>query len=387
MKIGFIDFSKDERNKILATLSLLGEPNAIDELGIGSIRDAYADILFPGISTLQTRAKYFVLIPYLFALASKQKLKNGREVLKWVQDKEDKLVAIIIENSPDGGSGIIGSTAIKRKRAVKNKPSSIYWNGIRTFGILENPKLSLQAAANSIYANSKNELKDNLLTNGESFDDITAGNDFNVVFSPLSPDYDIEKEISVNLTNKEAEYLASKISTTSGTKNSLLAYLVKNQIVADSFIDIPENELLPNIQKDYRLALGFSEFISGAHIRYNCIYSNYEDEAMMDKFELWKENFLGEDFDLEPILTRVPLNYEVCAFARKFLEHVKNNDLVSIDNLIIAREKAVKGSRSKLCKPTEYRYNSEKPIHNFKLDFRFGRAKVIIEDIIKGLEV
>ena len=57
MQIGFIDFSKEERNKILATLKLLGTQTALDELGIGVIRDAYADILFPGISTIQTRAK------------------------------------------------------------------------------------------------------------------------------------------------------------------------------------------------------------------------------------------------------------------------------------------------------------------------------------------
>ena len=66
VQIGFIDFSKEERNKILATLKLLGTQTALDELGIGVIRDGYADILFPGISTIQTRAKYFVLIPYLF---------------------------------------------------------------------------------------------------------------------------------------------------------------------------------------------------------------------------------------------------------------------------------------------------------------------------------
>ncbi len=72
MQIGFIDFSKEERNKILATLKLLGTQTALDELGIGVIRDAYADILFPGISTIQTSAKYFVLIPYLFNRAGKQ---------------------------------------------------------------------------------------------------------------------------------------------------------------------------------------------------------------------------------------------------------------------------------------------------------------------------
>ena len=76
MEIGFIDYSHEERNKILSTLKLLGDQNALDELGIGVVRDAYSDILFPGISTLQTRAKYFVLIPYLFQSAKAQAEKG-----------------------------------------------------------------------------------------------------------------------------------------------------------------------------------------------------------------------------------------------------------------------------------------------------------------------
>ena len=40
MEIGFIDYSHDERNRILSTLKMLGDQNALDELGIGVIRDA-----------------------------------------------------------------------------------------------------------------------------------------------------------------------------------------------------------------------------------------------------------------------------------------------------------------------------------------------------------
>ncbi len=88
MQIGFVDFSKEERNKVLATLKLLSTQTALDELGIGTIRDAYSDILFPGISTIQTRAKYFVLIPYLFELAAKKNYpvvmnsKDGSMIMK-----------------------------------------------------------------------------------------------------------------------------------------------------------------------------------------------------------------------------------------------------------------------------------------------------------------
>ena len=37
---------------------------ALDELGIGLIRDGFSDLFFPGTSTIQTRAKYFFIVPY-----------------------------------------------------------------------------------------------------------------------------------------------------------------------------------------------------------------------------------------------------------------------------------------------------------------------------------
>ena len=46
MPLGWIDFSKDERNKVLNVIHLLDEPGAVDELGIGAVRDAFADLFF-----------------------------------------------------------------------------------------------------------------------------------------------------------------------------------------------------------------------------------------------------------------------------------------------------------------------------------------------------
>ena len=58
MSLGWIDFSKSERNKVLNVIHLLDEPGAVDELGIGAGRDAFADFFFPGTSTVQRRAEY-----------------------------------------------------------------------------------------------------------------------------------------------------------------------------------------------------------------------------------------------------------------------------------------------------------------------------------------
>jgi len=58
-----LDFPSEHRDRVKTVLDLLATPGGVDELGIGVIRDAFADLLFPGISTIQTRAKYFLIIP------------------------------------------------------------------------------------------------------------------------------------------------------------------------------------------------------------------------------------------------------------------------------------------------------------------------------------
>ena len=61
LNIGWIDFSKKDRDIAMSVLRQLTEQGAMDELGIGTVRDAFSDILFPGTSTIQTRAKYLFL--------------------------------------------------------------------------------------------------------------------------------------------------------------------------------------------------------------------------------------------------------------------------------------------------------------------------------------
>ena len=41
MQLGWIDFSKTERNKILSVLDLLSQDGTLDELGIAPVRDGF----------------------------------------------------------------------------------------------------------------------------------------------------------------------------------------------------------------------------------------------------------------------------------------------------------------------------------------------------------
>ena len=71
MKLEFINFSTEEQLKMHQVMQAIQEHQAIDELGLGRIRDAFSNKLFPGISTLHNRAKYYAILPSLFLEAEK----------------------------------------------------------------------------------------------------------------------------------------------------------------------------------------------------------------------------------------------------------------------------------------------------------------------------
>ena len=61
----WLDYSERERRRMLDVVDLFREHDTRDELGIGSVRDAFADMLFPGTSTIMTRA-IFLLVPWTY---------------------------------------------------------------------------------------------------------------------------------------------------------------------------------------------------------------------------------------------------------------------------------------------------------------------------------
>jgi len=62
----WIDHSEKQRRQILEAIDLFREKDTRDELGIAGIRDAFSDMLFPGTGALQTRARYFFFVPWMY---------------------------------------------------------------------------------------------------------------------------------------------------------------------------------------------------------------------------------------------------------------------------------------------------------------------------------
>ena len=53
--LAWLDFNTAERERTQRVLALFEERDTRDELGLGGIRDSFADHSFPGTSTIQTR--------------------------------------------------------------------------------------------------------------------------------------------------------------------------------------------------------------------------------------------------------------------------------------------------------------------------------------------
>ena len=62
----WIDHSEKQRRQILEAIDQFREKDTRDELGLAGIRDTFSDMLFPGTGSLQTRARYFFFVPWMY---------------------------------------------------------------------------------------------------------------------------------------------------------------------------------------------------------------------------------------------------------------------------------------------------------------------------------
>ena len=62
----WLDYSDRDRCRELDAVRALNERGARDELGRASVRAALADLPAPGVSTIQTRVRYFPFIPRIY---------------------------------------------------------------------------------------------------------------------------------------------------------------------------------------------------------------------------------------------------------------------------------------------------------------------------------
>ena len=396
MELGWIDFSKSERSKVLSVLELLHESGTLDELGIAPVRDGFSNIFFPGTSTIQTRAKYFLIVPYaLKDLEQGGETKPGR-----VRDLLDGIEracgeVFLVQNREE--KGIIGGRSLKDHRWVKRPPSEIYWSGLRQYRIFTFPNWTMTEYLRTSCAQQqrKTTLKDLRSKKDrlekDDWDDKDAGGSFSIRFWNI-PTYteDWKTDLKIKLTPAEAAFLKQQIITC--YPDSMLGIILREHMVqvldCGSFDDLDElMELFPeHIRRDYDLALDFSHFLYIIRTVYNMIASEGKNEAANREYQRLHPHF-SEDgkVDLDAIFLRLGIggNAALCKFLRTAQSCILEDDFDGLCKCIKDREILLKGTgRAKTAHPGEFDVNAW--FGGYYLDYRFPNAMTIIRDIFEG---
>ena len=402
LQIGWIDYGSRDRNKVLSVLSLLSQPEAVDELGIGVIRDGFADVLFPGTSTIQTRAKYFLIVPYLLMELEREPGLTPKKLLERLAKAELELIPIL---SKDGADGVIGSRAGEK---LQRRPSSIYWNGLYTYDILHVPeRLSLEGYAKAV-CRLKSESAQLASAGHQPADDEDASDDPDAVrtasggfWRAPQPPPNWREQVTMDLTTEEAAFLRGKIIQSPRSRESLLAYILKTDSYhvaeLEDLAGVPD--ALPGLPAEIRraceMAERFAEFVYGANIRYNLILSEGKNETAREEWEAWLQSVHDRGFlrDYDP---SEPFGYlklsgwyraRTYPFLRRWKEAVLSNRTDGMDELIVAREIELKGrERAKLSNPGVYRRQDGSWLGGGKLHYRFRNVKRLLQDIRQGLK-
>ena len=395
MQLGWIDFSKTERSKILSVLDLLTQDSTLDELGIAPIRDGFSNLFFPGTSTIQTRAKYFFIVPYALKELELSSETNPNRLLKALDQIERECGETFLEQNRNE-SGIIGKRSLQNGKWVKRSPADIYWAGLRKFGIFTGGNISLTeyVRASCVLKNQKTTLKSlgNRNDNAEESetDDKNAGNLFKMQFwkMPLYHE-DWFNNLSMPLTEAEGAFLKEQIINT--CPNTLMSYILENNTTeildCNSFVAL--GALLPNlpehIQEDYLLALAFSDFMYVVRTLYNIMVSDEQNLFANEEFERLKEEMTDRaNIDIDHILLKLGIiKPDLKNFLKQIQTCMVNKDIETMRKHIKAREIQLKGvNRAKTVHPGEFNPNAW--IGGAELDYRFNNAKTIIRDIFES---
>jgi hypothetical protein len=135
-ELGWAWLSQTERRAAEQALIDAGPDGTRDELGFSVIHFAYSDRFFPGTSVQQTSLRYVWFVCWSY-LELQQRWPGGAfpdQELANIEDRTGR--RLLIHYSSEEGKGIIGSRVLRAGRTPVVKPSAIYWNAMRLWGLI-----------------------------------------------------------------------------------------------------------------------------------------------------------------------------------------------------------------------------------------------------------
>jgi hypothetical protein len=405
MELGWVDFSEEDRRRVLNVLEYFENEGAVDELGIGVIRDRLSDYFFPGTSTLHTKAKYFFVVPYIL----KELEGDSERDYKVLRKKMDRLERSCAEKMIDyvnqhGGDprGIIGNRSLP-KSWVARTPAVVYWAALQRYGFIRNIPGRVSIGITEclkMLANTSASDTDSLgITDEES--EKGAGDDRQYRTSLLNIPLDayrtwLSDQGNIVLSANEAVFLEEKIiERCPGTMLSFILESSKRQVFlqdmgagftefssSGSFHELPET-----IREAYGAARAFSEFIYGLRIRYNIRLQEKQD--YLDKWRDYETESLpiALELDIDRLwrILKVRNNgrdNRTKQFLKNAYGFLTRRDINSLDKLIVEREKSLKGqARVKIDHPDRFKdlwYGGE------RLEYRFAITRSLIDEIVSA---
>lgn len=263
----WLDHDTEQARRSAELVRALSEPDTVDSLGVGAIRDGFANLFFPGTSTIQTRVRYFLLTPWALQQTAARRPRDRAQYDRFLNDIETATITSLMSGNP-GELGIIGR---QRGRNTKRKAVSVYWTGIGEWGIRVADDLTMSGYRSYVLTRRGHEGTDG---------DVGDGVDFQVWDEmPRPPEFFPELPIDILPTATEAEYLLSRMSrTTPGGRGhgvsdaalSLLAGVAKEPHTADAdwLWDLPASAIPEGLATAVGHAELFSLAIQGARLRY-----------------------------------------------------------------------------------------------------------------------
>lgn len=403
MQIGFVNFNREEKKRISKMMQLLQESEAIEELGIGRVRDYFSNTLFPGTSTLQHHAKYFAILPSLYYYAAHHgKYSSVHDVEKYIIEAEIQITRQLAEH--EGQREMTGITGINTyvdalrnyKKYVKYTPTYIYGSGMATYGMIPNTSIYQLifeiSKSESESPHNKRWLKGEDLT--EDAQNEMTGEKQLIVCSGEEYDFFNGISMSMSMSPIEAEFVKKKILESPRCMDSLLSFLLEaNRIILpEHYYDLGQqlNGLCAGAKDVYDKSVLFSKLIYLIDWSFNhAYYASFGQEELSNCCRIAFEELYQihervlEDYDsyhslFEHIKNIDPLLTEFGENCYKALHGRGRGSLRELDDLVISREQTVKRERSKIGNDGYRNIKRMDPACN---TFRWSSVRTIVNEI------
>lgn len=385
--LAWIDFDEAERQRAQRIMALFQERESRDELGLGSIRDSIADHLFPGTSTIQTRLRYMLFVPWLY-----QSLEQRGRTPSQLKAEARTLEVRLVEALKTGGEirGIIGREAGAK---LQRLPSSVYWAGLGAWGIRLFPG-SIESYFAGLLRRRTHYTPDEAGTSAEA---ISSQRIWAKTLPPAPPK--LLDSTTFRLTNDEAGFIVDRLI--SQQPSSLLTHLAQYRIDAecDYIWEHPQRTGFPvKAQHLVKQADIFSAVMHGASLLYNLQLSELREHddwvsSYQQRIAAWADGINHKDIqDWTPdgfwkTVEHPAHNIRPATrrFVVQWLEQVASgagriSASASARSLVKERERQLKSSQSRFSnRAVRDRWTGASGAE--RLSFRWSQAKSHLRDL------